>query len=287
MIKIDDYKIFVARNAGLCFGVKRALKLALDSAKKCHKPVFTMGPIIHNPQAVSMLSKKGITPIKSICGINKGTVIIRSHGIPKREMEFLEQKKIFVVDATCPFVKKAQNIVHNLFKNKENIMIIGDKIHPEVVALLSYAGKNVLVVNSVEDLKKLKIPSKINIVCQTTQPLEKLNKIVKFLKDKKFDIELYNTICDATEKRQDEAYDIAKKVDLVFVVGGKNSSNTARLFEICKSVQRNTFYIETEAELKKEVLKNKKKIGIVTGASTPNWIIRGIINKLRRLIKND
>jgi (E)-4-hydroxy-3-methyl-but-2-enyl pyrophosphate reductase len=287
MIKIDGYKIFVARNAGLCFGVKRALKLAMDSSKKCSKPVFTLGPIIHNPQAVNMLSRKGVVPVKSICEINKGTVIIRSHGIPKNDMEFLKDKKLSVVDATCPFVKKAQNIVHNLYKNKENIMIIGDKVHPEVVALLSYAGKNALVVNSLEDVKKIKIPKQINIVCQTTQPLEKLEKIVKFLKSKKFDVKLYNTICDATKKRQDEAYDIAKKVDLVFVVGGKNSSNTTRLYEICKSVQKNTFYIETEQELKKEILKNNKNIGIVTGASTPNWIIRKIVNKLRRLAKND
>lgn len=303
-------KIILAKHYGLCFGVKRALKLAKIKAKSLNEnkssKVFTLGPIIHNPQAVEFLKNYNIIPLekdmeKSLVNYNKNDIslVIRSHGIP----EILEQKLILdgykLVDATCPFVKKAQNIAQDLKKRDMFSLIIGDEKHPEVIGIKSYASDKVIIVNTLSELIEkfeynflgLKDQKKIGLLSQTTQSLEKFKEIVNFLESKNIEVEKYNTICFATLERQNEANQIAKDVDIVFVIGGKNSSNTDKLFEICKKVNDQTFHIEQDIDIdeilmdKKNEFENilKKKVGLVTGASTPSLIIRKVINKLRRL----
>lgn len=281
-------KLVIAKNSGLCFGVRRALKLAKDKARITGKPVFTLGPIIHNPQAVEILKTKNVCPIIEIDENLKkcNSFVIRSHGIEKEIIERLEKSGFDVVDATCPFVKKAQNIARHLAERKISTLIIGDGNHPEVIGIKSYAAGDVLIVNSLGDLKKMKLPKKLGIVCQTTQPVSKLNEICGFLKENRIEIEVYNTICSATIERQEEAIQIAKNTDLVFVIGGKNSSNTRKLFDISKTVNKNTYHIEEDTEVNKSLLGKARKIGILTGASTPSWIIRKIITKIRRLTEN-
>ncbi|MFC1566542.1 4-hydroxy-3-methylbut-2-enyl diphosphate reductase [bacterium] len=284
LIICDGKNVLLANYAGLCFGVRRAIKKAIDASKNSPKPVYTLGPIIHNPQVVNLLESKGVKSIDNIDDIEKGTVIIRSHGVPKDIFEQIQKKNITLIDATCPFVKKAQKIVSDLSKEDKNILIVGNKEHPEVIGLISFSSSKIHVVNSLAELENIKeLSSEINIVCQTTQPIEKLEKIRNYLVKKKIKVEIFNTICDATVQRQKEAEEIAKMVDLVLVLGGYNSANTKRLYEICKENQTNTFHLETEKEIDKNILKSVNTIGIVTGASTPSWIIRRVVTELRRI----
>ncbi|MFC1485100.1 4-hydroxy-3-methylbut-2-enyl diphosphate reductase [bacterium] len=284
----NKVKIMKAENSGMCFGVKRAIKLAREAAKKSDSSVYTLGAIIHNPQAVEVLKRRNIFPIDSILQLeNKDTVILRSHGVPQYVWEELVKKGVNIVDATCPFVKKAQRIVSDLAKQRKRTLIIGDKNHPEVIGIKSYAEKNAIIVNSIKELKTKDLPENLSIISQTTQPFNKIDTVVEYLESRGIKSIIYNTICDATMKRQEEAYDIANKVDLVIVIGGKNSSNTRRLFEICKEVKKDTIHIEDEKEVDISLFNKKNIIGIVTGASTPSWIIRKVITKLRRLLNYD
>lgn len=276
--------IIIAQHAGLCFGVKRALKMALHAAKHLPHPVYTLGPIIHNPQAVEYLKTKGVVPLDDLSHITEGTVIIRSHGIPKETLAYLEQKKLTVVDATCPFVKKAQQIVEKLYGDMIPTLIIGEKNHPEVVAMRSYSSDTTIIINDVHELRSMiaQLPKAISIVCQTTQPQEKLDEIITYLSANGITPTVYNTICDATLKRQHEARELAKNVEAVLVIGGHNSANTRRLFEICKAVQLCTISCETADDCDCTLLSGKNRIAIITGASTPSWIIRKVIHTVRR-----
>jgi 4-hydroxy-3-methylbut-2-enyl diphosphate reductase len=284
-------EIIIAKNSGLCFGVRLALRIAKNKAKITKKPVYTLGPIIHNPQAVEILKTKNVYPIekidKNILEINKNnSFIIRSHGIEKGIFEKLSKDGFDIIDATCPFVKKAQNIAKDLYSKNIATLIIGDKNHPEVIGIKSYSDNDVLIVNNLSELQNMPLPNKLGIVCQTTQPVSKLNEIVDYLNKNNIETEVHNTICSATIDRQKEAIEIAKNTDLVFVIGGKNSSNTRKLFDICFAVNKNTYHIEEDVEINKDLLAKSKKIGILTGASTPSWIIRKIITKIRRLQEN-
>ena len=280
-------EIILAKNSGLCFGVKRAIKFARECAKKVDGNIYTIGPIIHNPQTVDLLKNtRDIWPVDDINDLNKKDfVVIRSHGIDKELLSALREKELNIIDATCPFVRKAQDIVKKLAQDNLKILILGDKDHPEVKGIKSYANSDVIIVNSVDELKEYNLVDivDINIVCQTTQIMSKLKQLIEYLEDKGINVNVFNTICDATMRRQQEAVEIAKNVDFVIVIGGKNSSNTKKLFGICKSVNKNTIHIEQETEIKKNMFHNVKNIGLVTGASTPNWIIRKIIMKIRRL----
>jgi 4-hydroxy-3-methylbut-2-enyl diphosphate reductase len=210
-------------------------------------------------------------------------VIIRSHGIPKETLHALQQKNITIIDATCPFVQKAQRIVQDLHAHNVPTLIIGEHDHPEVIAMRSYSAADTIVVNSLEALTTHTLPASISIVCQTTQPVEKLHTIEAWLSEHQCTPCVYNTICDATEKRQEEARQLAREVDVVLVIGGKNSANTRRLWEICHEVQPATHYIETADDLLPEYVAGKQRIGIITGASTPSWIIRRVLLTLRRI----
>lgn len=272
-------KIKIAKTAGVCFGVKRAIELAEKTAKGKTK-VYTLGPLIHNPQEVNRLSKNGIKSIKSPWRLKNETLILRTHGIPLAFKKKLEMKKLHLVDAACPFVKRAQDIVRKLTQENYQVIIIGDKIHPEVTALVSYGLGKCEVVENKSDIKRIKLEKKVGIVSQTTQSKKNFDEIIAVLKKKRPNIKIFNTICKATVDRQTDASNVAKSVDLMIVVGGKNSGNTRRLYEICRTYAK-TFHIETAKEIKPVWFKNAKTVGLTAGASTPDWIIKDVENKIK------
>jgi 4-hydroxy-3-methylbut-2-enyl diphosphate reductase len=270
-------------NAGFCFGVKRAIALVEKILNEKAK-VYTLGPIIHNPQEVKRLKEKGVKILNDIDCVKSGYIILRTHGISLELRNKLEKNKtLYIIDATCPFVKKAQDIIKNLNLQETTIVIVGENSHPEVEALVSYgAGKCVVIENPMEALE-FKGMGELNIVSQTTQIPQNFNAIVKILK-KQFKVNIYNTICKATLERQESAKKLAKKVDLMIVVGGRNSGNTTRLAEICKT-QTKTYHIETIDKLDDKWFNNIKTVGLTAGASTPDNIIKSVQNKLREILQ--
>ncbi|MBI5682188.1 MAG: 4-hydroxy-3-methylbut-2-enyl diphosphate reductase [Deltaproteobacteria bacterium] len=276
-------EIFIVKTAGFCFGVKRAINMAYDAAKEAPEHISTLGPIIHNPQVVSELEKSNIFAKSDINEIQSGTVIIRSHGITLDEMENVENRKLKIVDATCPFVKKAQEYVKMLTAEGYFIVVIGEKEHPEVKGIVSYAGKNVAVLGSKEDVINLPRVKRLGIVAQTTQSLENFQEIVSLCLNKAGEIKIFNTICNATNIRQKESTELASRVDCMLVVGGKNSANTNRLTEVCKRIQPNTYHIEVSEEIKEAWFKGVKGVGITAGASTPEWIIKDVLDTVKHI----
>ncbi|MEK7802868.1 MAG: 4-hydroxy-3-methylbut-2-enyl diphosphate reductase, partial [Deltaproteobacteria bacterium] len=273
----------IAKNAGFCFGVKRAINMAEECASDSEEHIHTLGPIIHNPQVVQELEKKGIAAVNTVDDIDSGAVIIRSHGVTLQEMEHVKEKGLKVVDATCPFVKKAHEYVELLTKEGYSIVVVGDKEHPEVKGILSYGGKDIVAAGSVDELRGMPRRKKIGIVAQTTQSLQNLQAIVTFCVARASEIKIFNTICNATSVRQDESTKLAGEVGCVIVVGGKNSANTNRLADICRKIQPKTYHIETPEELKKSWFEGIKRVGITAGASTPNWLIESVTETIKRL----
>lgn len=271
-------EVIVAETAGFCFGVKRAVEKVYANVGKDH--VYTYGPIIHNEEVVADLKRRGVKVIGEdtrLEDIENGTVIIRAHGAGREELERLRSSKMRIEDATCPFVSRIYSIVETEAKDGRAVVIVGNKNHPEVKGIRGRAGGDAYVVGSVQDAEKTEIPSKnISIVSQTTFNLKKFQEIVEILKKKGYDIKCLNTICNATEVRQTEARQIASKVDVMIVIGGKNSSNTQKLFEICKEECGNTFYIQTAADMDFSVLEGVQRVGITAGASTPKNIIEEV-----------
>jgi len=273
-------EIIVAKMAGFCFGVKRAIDIAFQIANEKRKGVYTLGPIIHNPQVVEMLKEKGIIPIEDIKAKKDiRALIIRTHGIPLHLSKEISSMGCEIIDATCPFVKKAQYYAKLLMEEGYQVVILGEKNHPEVKGLMSYANDDVIVVDIKTPLPKLK--SRVGIVVQTTQSLEALKKVLSDALEHANEIKVYNTICNSTALRLKETEKMARKVDVMLVVGGKNSANTTQLTRLCKSLSVPTHHIETSSEIKKEWIKNAKKLGITAGASTPEWIIKEVGKRIR------
>lgn len=273
-------KVITAKRAGFCFGVKRAVDMAFDVAKKS-KSVYTLGPIIHNPQVIEKLKSEGVRPVESIDSPKIKTLIVRTHGVPKEISEKLSRKKYEVIDTTCPFVKKAQNYASLLKDEGYQVVIIGDREHPEVKGLMSYAGPDVIVINKDDTVPKLK--SRVGVVVQTTQPVSVLKNFVCDAVDRVKELKVFNTICNSTALRLKETKDIARGVDAVIVVGGKNSANTTQLANFCISMSVPTYHIETASEIRKEWFVNVGKVGITAGASTPDWIIEEVADRIRYL----
>jgi 4-hydroxy-3-methylbut-2-enyl diphosphate reductase len=269
-------QIKVAGHSGFCFGVKRAINIARTALKDSRdkKDIYSLGPIIHNPQVVGSLSKKGLRVIGNIHRIKRGTVIISSHGTPKDLIQKIKKKRIKVINATCPFVKHAHDIVEGLKKEDYRIIVIGDKKHPEVKALLSLTGSQVK-------------NKKIAIVSQTTQNKDDyLKGILDILKDDFSEARIFNTICNDTAHRQILTRNLLDKCDVMIVVGGRNSANTRRLFEICKESGVDSYHIESEGELKKGYFNKKECAGVVSGTSTPDLTVKKVAEKIKRLTKN-
>lgn len=274
-------EITVAKSAGFCFGVQRAVDSVYKELEENSGKIYTFGPIIHNEQVVEDLNKKGIEVIDTVEQLKKikeGTVVIRSHGVAKEIYDILEQQKLKMVDATCPFVKKIHNIVLDESNNGKTIIIIGNDNHPEVEGIKGWVNGEVIVINKEEQIEKLSLPeqTKACIVSQTTFNHNKFKYLVEIIRKKGYDITVVNTICNVTHVRQVEAQKISSKVDGMIVIGGKNSSNTQKLYDICRNECENTFYVQTVKDLDLHELKSLKSIGITAGASTPKNIIEEV-----------
>lgn len=278
-------KVKVAKSAGFCFGVKRAIDMVYEEAAKGGK-VYTLGPVIHNEQVVSDLESKGVKVVDNIESLDAGpdtTVIIRSHGVPEEIINRLKEKNIRIVDATCPFVSKIHHIVKEKYNEGYHIVVIGNAKHPEVEGVCGWCGNSADVIGSVEEAGKYSNykDKKLCVVSQTTFNYKKFQDIVDILVKKSYDIVVMNTICNATEERQTEAGTIARQSDAMLVIGGKHSSNTQKLFEICKGVCPDTYFIQTLDDLDLKKLQSFRSVGITAGASTPNNIIKEVQSYVR------
>jgi 4-hydroxy-3-methylbut-2-enyl diphosphate reductase len=273
-------KVIVAKTAGFCFGVKRAVNIAFRVSRKKLNRVYTLGPIIHNPQVVERLRQKGIIPIEDIKKKKDiEALIIRTHGIPLHLSKKISSLGYEIIDATCPFVKRAQYYAKLLSEEGYQVIIMGEREHPEVKGLMSYASGDVIVVNEKNPIPRLK--NKVGIVVQTTQPLEALKRVLSHAIEYAKEIKVYNTICNSTALRLKETEEMAKKVDVMVVVGGKNSANTTQLAKLCKSLSVPTYHIETASEIKDIWFKGAKRVGITAGASTPEWIIKEVEGRIK------
>ena len=280
-------EVNVAKTAGFCFGVKRAVDQVYEQTEKENgKKIYTYGPIIHNEEVVKDLRSRGVEVIHSeeeLAALTEGIVIIRSHGVPKGIYDLLEERKLQYVDATCPFVKKIHNIVKKASEEGSHVIIIGNPEHPEVQGIMGWSLLPVTVIQDAEEAEQLSLPEeqKICIVSQTTFNYNKFKYLVEIISKKSYDISVLNTICSATKERQEEADQIARKVDAMIVIGDKHSSNTQKLFEICDKACNNTYYIQTLDDLNMNQLKSVKTVGITAGASTPKNIIEEVQNNVR------
>ncbi len=274
-------EIKIAKKAGFCFGVKRAIDITFNLAKEGNTGIYTYGPLIHNPQVVEELQRKGINTVSNLNCPDIRTIIIRTHGVSPEVYAETSKMGYNVIDATCPFVKKAQNFAQILREEGYQVLIIGDKEHPEVQGLIGFAGGDALVADNAEKLPAFK--NKVGIIVQTTQSLDTFRKIVLQVVSSAREVKIYNTICDYTAQRVKETRDLAEKVDVMIIVGGKNSSNTNQLVRISKEICAKVYHIETADEIKKIWFNRAKKIGITGGASTPQWIIDDVVKKIREI----
>lgn len=271
-------KIYRARHGGFCFGVKRAIKMALEAADEA-EGVSSLGPLIHNRLAVEDLRKKGIRPVEKIGRTKKNEVIIiRSHGVTPDVLKRIRSKNCEIIDATCPRVRRAQRYVQKLIDEGYYVVIVGEKDHPEVKGLLGYAGKHATIYKEHQRIGK----KKIGVVPQTTLNQEKFDDAVADLLSGVIEMKIYNTICRETAVRINEARRLAKRADIMIVVGGKNSANTTRLYQICKKL-RHSYHIESAAELKRTWFKGVKGVGITAGASTPKQQVDEVVKKIRQM----
>ncbi|WP_373498207.1 4-hydroxy-3-methylbut-2-enyl diphosphate reductase [Desulfococcus sp.] len=276
-------KISVAKNAGFCMGVQRAVEMALNASHRYPPPIYTYGPLIHNPQVLGLLAEKGISILTEIPEKASGTVLIRAHGVPPDTKERLEKAGLSVIDATCPRVIKVQAIIQKHAREGYASIIVGDRDHPEVAGLMGYAGANGHVVGSIHDLENLPAFDKAILVAQTTQNVQFFGSVKKWAQKHHPRYKVFETICGSTEERQSETKRLAEDVDAVIVVGGRDSGNTQRLVEIVRETGKPACHIETESDLDMELLRAARHIGITAGASTPNWIIKRIYRIIESL----
>jgi 4-hydroxy-3-methylbut-2-enyl diphosphate reductase len=273
-------EIFLADKAGFCFGVKRAINTAFEAVGKTR--VYCLGPLIHNPQEVERLRRAGVETVEDYSTLKAGdTLIIRSHGVPPRVLAQARDRGLTIIDLTCPFVGKAQRYAEALNKEGYQVVVVGEKKHPEVQSILGYAGENAVVVESAEDVEGVKLQGRLGVVAQTTQSYGNFSEIVLTLLRLSKELKVFNTICSSTKERQEAARVLARQVDLMLVVGGRNSANTSRLADLCRQEGKPTYHIEVADEIRPEWLKGVSKVGVTAGASTPDWLVEGVIEKLK------
>ncbi|NLM12358.1 MAG: bifunctional 4-hydroxy-3-methylbut-2-enyl diphosphate reductase/30S ribosomal protein S1 [Epulopiscium sp.] len=276
-------EIIVAKTAGFCFGVNRAVDSVYKNIQQ--QPLYTYGPIIHNPQVVEELKEKNVIPVHSVDEVNEGTIIIRSHGVSKDVYEGINNKGLNYIDSTCPYVKRIHKIVDEYSKKGYQVVIVGDRNHPEVQGISGWSNGEAIIIERPEELEELNIPKTkpICLVSQTTYREDRFENVLKALKDHHYEVEGFNTICKATSDRQQEAIKISKMVDKMIVIGGRESSNTRKLYEICKNYCKETYHIETIEDLELNKFNSNDKIGITAGASTPARIIKEVISAMNDL----
>ncbi|MDD5344341.1 MAG: 4-hydroxy-3-methylbut-2-enyl diphosphate reductase [Smithella sp.] len=277
-------EIKLAKTAGFCMGVRRAVDIVLDIAQhETRRRIYTYGPLIHNPQTIELLKSRGVKPIENIEEIkNKenAILIIRAHGIAPAERRKIKESGIKIIDATCPKVGYVQSIIKKHAALDYMVVIVGDKEHPEVDGLLGYAGDHGVIIATLNDVDRLSCPEKVCVVAQTTQDFDNYSKIVEKIKELCPQAVVFNTICSSTEKRQAEVIAMASEMDAMFIVGGKNSANTRRLADLAQKQQTPSFHIETPAEMENINFIPYNRIGVSAGASTPNWIIDRVMDKI-------
>jgi 4-hydroxy-3-methylbut-2-enyl diphosphate reductase len=278
-------KVELAKSAGFCFGVEKAVNTVYEEAKKENEIVYTLGPIIHNEEVVKDMKKRGVEAVKieDLDSLPKGTVIIRSHGVSREVYNFVKNSGHRVVDATCPFVKKIHAIVSVQSGKGKTVVIIGNPDHPEVMGIKGWGDKNTYAVENIEQFINLglKKDEEIIIVAQTTFNHKKFQEIIDKISLLGYDVRCFNTICNATQERQAEAKKIASNVDAMIVIGDKKSSNTGKLVEICQEECKNTVFIQTLEDLNYDALLSVDSVGITAGASTPKHIIEEVQNIVR------
>ncbi|HHV62203.1 MAG TPA: bifunctional 4-hydroxy-3-methylbut-2-enyl diphosphate reductase/30S ribosomal protein S1 [Firmicutes bacterium] len=274
--------IILCEHAGFCYGVRRAIDITL-AALRSHGKVYTFGPLVHNPQAVKRLEESGVRVCESLEACVDGTLIIPSHGLPPLVIDAAKEKGLNVVDATCPHVGRAQQLARKAAREGYQVLIVGDRGHSEVEGLLGWAGPQAIVVQDVDDLYGAEISSKAAIVVQTTQSFDMLRDIAGAVLGRTRELVIYNTICGATEERQNAARDLTSRVDAMVIIGGRASANTRRLWEVCKASGRKAYWIEDAGELDAGWFREVKAVGVTAGASTPNWVIEEVIRKMRDL----
>jgi 4-hydroxy-3-methylbut-2-enyl diphosphate reductase len=272
-------KIEVASSCGFCSGVKRAINFAFSSAEK-EKEVYTLGPLIHNRDVVAELEKRGVKVVNSVDDVESGTIVVRSHGVSPEIYRRCKEKRLKMVDGTCPTVARVQQLAKSLEEEGYLVVIVGDPNHPEVEGIKGWA-RSAYVAETERDIEGLK--GRIGIIAQTTQTIANLQAVVAKVMEEADEVKVYNTICKAVMKLQKSTMFLAKRSDAVLVIGGKNSANTKRLYLIASSVNSNTHYIEREDEIDPKWFFGKESIGITAGTSTPPWVIEKVINRIEKI----
>ncbi len=279
-------EIIIAKNSGLCYGVQRALQMAKETRKRKTGKVFTFGDLIHNPQVILDLEKQGIQSIDDLDKIEEGTVIIRSHGVSPEIYDILTKKKIEILDATCPIVKRIQKQVAALAKKEEEIIIVGNKEHPEIKGLIGYSKKKGIIIENASQAEILPNKKRRAVLAQSTQDLFFFMAVVAALIERTEELKVFNTICRSTQTRQKSTSELASCVDTLFIIGGKNSSNTQKLYQISRRILPNTHFIEEAEQITPAMVKGAKKIGLSGGASTPPEAIQEAVAKIKSSYKH-
>ena len=283
---MSHIEIEVARYAGVCYGVERALGMAEKAADEAREPVNTLGPLIHNPLVVNDLESIGVGTASSVSEVGEGTLIIRAHGVVPSVVEDARARGLDVLDATCPYVKKVHNAAERLVREGYQLIVVGESGHPEVEGIMGHAGDDAHVVSVPGDLDAIDLSRKVGVVVQTTQTPGALADVVAELSKRTMDLRVINTICSATQERQDSAAELARRVDAMIVVGGKNSGNTRRLAEICTAACPKTHHIEDASEIEAAWFDGVSHIGVTAGASTPASHIERALVRMRSLLES-
>ncbi|HUT75818.1 MAG TPA: 4-hydroxy-3-methylbut-2-enyl diphosphate reductase [Armatimonadota bacterium] len=276
-------EIIVADNAGFCFGVERALDMVKGEEEAGPRPLHTLGSLIHNPQVVERLRQEGVRQVSSLDEVAGGTVVIPSHGVGPEVSRQARERGLHVADATCPFVARAQDHVRALADGGYQVIILGDKGHPEVAGLVGAAGGQAVVIEHEDELAGIELRPRVGLVVQTTQAPARLGAVAAALAVRARELRAFNTICGATSQRQESALRLAQQVEVMVVVGGKNSANTNRLSQLCEQTGVPTHHVETAAELDPQWFRGARKTGVTAGASTPEWLIHEVVEALRRI----
>jgi (E)-4-hydroxy-3-methyl-but-2-enyl pyrophosphate reductase len=279
-------EIIIAKNSGLCYGVQRALQMAKETRKRKTEKVFTFGDLIHNPQVILDLEKQDIQSIDDLDKIEEGTVIIRSHGVSPEIYDILTKKKIEIVDATCPIVKRIQKQVAALAKKEKEIIIVGNKEHPEIKGLIGYSKEKGIIIENASQAEILPNKKRRAVLAQSTQDLFLFMAVVAALIERTEELKVFNTICQSTQTRQKSTSELASCVDTLFIIGGKNSSNTQKLYQISKRMLPNTHFIEEAEQITPAMVKGAKRIGLSGGASTPPEAIQEAVAKIKSSYKH-
>jgi 4-hydroxy-3-methylbut-2-enyl diphosphate reductase len=276
-------EVRVASKAGFCFGVKRAIEMATAAIRNREGPIYSLGPLIHNPQVVDCLAQKGLREIEDIEDIQEGTLVIRSHGVGPALLEAACKQGLDLVDATCPYVCRAQRLAHNLTGENIQVVVVGDKDHPEVQGIIGWTEGKALVVGDPGEAAVVKAEEVIGVVAQTTQPRENFDSIVEVLRKTGAEVRVCNTICSATAERQKAALDLARQVDVMIVAGGTNSANTRKLASLCRESGTRTYHVEEAGELNPAWFQGVNVAGLTAGASTPDWIIEEVKRRMSEI----